>query len=157
MIIATGETLEKLERHMDALKCYWKAGALFKLANLYEKLGDKQKAAAAYNDFVYQQGDAQKDPMFQQSNLAHAHKFLANFYLSKGNYKMAHKSAQNCIQFTETREEGKNILKQISSLTRGVDQIFTWKNGHLPDGNRPFSIYQMFLSPAVVESFCTIT
>ena len=39
MIIASGETLEKLERYNDALKCYWKAGALGKLAALYEKLG----------------------------------------------------------------------------------------------------------------------
>jgi anaphase-promoting complex subunit 8 len=125
MIIASGETLEKLERYTEALKCYWKAGALFKLANLYEKLGDKQKAAAAYNDFVYQQTDPCKDPLFQQSNLAHAHKFLANYYLGKSNYKLAHRSAQSCVQFTETREEGKNILKQISSLTKGTDLVFT--------------------------------
>ena len=41
MIIASGETLEKLERNNDALKCYWKAGALGKLAALYEKLNEK--------------------------------------------------------------------------------------------------------------------
>jgi len=80
MIIATGETLEKLERKSDAIKCYWKAGgtALYKLASLYENSNEKDKAAAAFSDFINRAAslpDADSNP-----DLSHAYKFLANYY-----------------------------------------------------------------------------
>lgn len=119
MIIATGETLEKLERKSDAIKCYWKAGgtALYKLASLYENSNEKDKAAAAFSDFINRAAslpDADSNP-----DLSHAYKFLANYYLTKNKLKLAHSAAQKCQGYPETREEGKNILKQIAALTKG--------------------------------------
>lgn len=120
MVIATGETLEKLERNQDALKCYWKAGgvALVKLAALYEKMGEKDKAAAAYSDFISRSA-ANNEDLGQVSNhmqeLAHAYKYIANYYSFKGDYHLANAAAQKCIEFPETRDEGKQILKNLSS------------------------------------------
>ncbi|XP_015794470.1 cell division cycle protein 23 homolog [Tetranychus urticae] len=118
MIIAMGETLEKLERHSEAIKCYWKAGgiALVKLAALYEKLGEKDKAAAAYSDFVAQTGNMSN--LEGNPDLPNAYKFLANYYLSKKDFKMAHNAAQQCQQYAETRDEGKRILKEIAGLVK---------------------------------------
>lgn len=128
MIIASGETLEKLERHNDALKCYWKAGALGKLASLYEKLGEKNKAAAAYTDYINVNNAANPsliDNVSYTNDLGgHANKFLANYFLEKGNFKMAHTYAQNCMNYVESKEEGKAILKNLQQKFKNNDSSF---------------------------------
>ncbi|RWS02168.1 cell division cycle protein 23-like isoform X1 [Dinothrombium tinctorium] len=124
MMIATGETLEKLDRNMDALKCYWKAGgmALVKLAALYERLGERDKAAAAYNDFINRStvpsGMDNIQSSVNSSDIAHAYKFLAHYYLQKNELTSAYNAAQRTIQFAETRDEGKSILKQIITAAK---------------------------------------
>lgn len=128
MMIATGETLEKLERNQDALKCYWKAGgiALIKLAALYEKTNEKDKAAAAYTDFISKataapgSGDELAGAALcnNGTDLSHAYKFLANYYVGKLEYKSAYAAAQKCVLYPDTRDEGKQILKQILTVTK---------------------------------------
>ena len=118
MMIATGETLEKLERNNDAIKCYWKAGglALYRLASLYERLHEENKAAAAFSDFISRVSNSDStDPILTNSSseLSHAFKFLANYHLSRGEIKLAQTTAQKCTQFAETRDEGKSLLKDI--------------------------------------------
>lgn len=118
MMIATGETLEKLERNNDAIKCYWKAGglALHRLASLYERLHEDNKAAVAFADFINRVSNADSaDPIHGStaSELSHAFKFLANYHLSRGELKLAQNAAQKCTQFAETRDEGKSLLKEI--------------------------------------------
>lgn len=118
MILATGETLEKLERNTDAIKCYYKAGkmGLYKLAFLYERLHESDKAAAAYTDYIksISNGDDNNPQVnLNQNDLAHGYKFLADYHLSKGEYKLAQTAAQKCIQFPLTRDEGKTLLKDI--------------------------------------------
>ena len=118
MIIASGETLEKLERYNDALKCYWKAGALGKLANLYERMEEKDKAAAAYTDYINSNSNGSTNPSItidNNSDLGHANKFLANYFLEKHEYKKAHTYAQNCMNYVESKEEGKAILARLKS------------------------------------------
>ncbi|RWS27271.1 cell division cycle protein 23-like protein [Leptotrombidium deliense] len=124
MMIATGETLEKLERNNDALKCYWKAGgmALIKLATLYERLKERDKAAAAYTDFINRStvssGMENMQTSINSTDVAHAYKFLAEYYLDKNELKSAYNAAQKTIQFAETRDEGKHILKQIIAVAK---------------------------------------
>ena len=57
MLVALGESYEKLEKTSDAMKCFWKAHcvgdieggiALLRLARLYDKTGDVEQAAAAW-------------------------------------------------------------------------------------------------------------
>jgi anaphase-promoting complex subunit 8 len=127
MMIATGETLEKLERHYDAIKCYWKAGgiALFKLASLYEKLHEENKAAAAFSDFVTRASNTETADSVQLStssaDLSHAYKFLANYHLNRNEFKLAQNAAQKCTQFQESRDEGKSLLKEIQKKCAVVE------------------------------------
>lgn len=122
LTIATGETLEKLDRTTDALKCYWKAGsaALYKLASLYEKMNERDKAAAAYTDFINR--PANINSIDGQGTLtgdvAHAYKFLAQYHLVRNELKLAHIAAQKCSQFSETRDEAKEVLKQITKASK---------------------------------------
>ena len=118
MMIATGETLEKLDRNNDAIKCYWKAGglALFRLASLYERLHEDNKAAVAFTDFIARASNTEStDPvqMNTSSDLSHAYKFLANYHFNRGELKLAQMAAHKCTQFAETRDEGKSLLKEI--------------------------------------------
>ena len=129
----------------DAMKCFWKAHcvgdieggiALFQLAKLYEKTGDTEQAASAYHQYIMDT-EAQGQERDQQSK---AFKFLAQFFLKKGTTSHSHDLiwqswlifnnvncsflgqledaydyAQKCTEFTDTREEGKAFLKEISS------------------------------------------
>jgi len=123
MSIAMGETLEKLDRHSDALKCYWKAGfpALTKLATLYEKMEQKDKAAAAFKDFI--EKNRSLDPVVEFSSLATnsvelatAYRFISTYYFEQKKYDEAYLAAEKCTMFTDstTREHGRNLQAQIS-------------------------------------------
>lgn len=117
--IAMGDILEKLERFPDAVKCYWKAGfpALAKLAALYEKLGEKEKAAGAYRDFISKADDPMTEEMTQTATnvteLAVAYKFISCYYFEKKNYDEAYKAAEKCTMFPDTKEHGKQLCSQI--------------------------------------------
>lgn len=119
MSIAMGETLEKLNRNDDAIKCYWKSGglALIKLANLYEKMGQKDKAAAAYTDYVIK---TSQDPeeitssIFSSSaDLSASYKFLAKYHYDKRNFDEADVAANRCLDFPETKDWGRDYLNKI--------------------------------------------
>ena len=111
MMIATGETLEKLDRNGDALKCYWKAGrmALVKLAQLYEKMGEKEKAAAAYTDFIQRSENGSEAGGGDATELCTCYRFLATYHLNRKELKHAYTAAQKCTTFPEARDEGKKV------------------------------------------------
>ena len=62
MLVALGESYEKLEKIPEAKKCYWRAysvgdiegTALIKLAKLHESQGEGEKAATFYTKYVEQ-------------------------------------------------------------------------------------------------------
>lgn len=120
MLVALGECYERLERHVDAMKCYWKAHcvgdmeggiALFQLARMYEHVGEGEQAASAYHQYIVdteEQGIADRD---QQSR---AYKYLAAHYVKLGLLDHAYLYAQKCTEFTNTREEGKSLIKEIA-------------------------------------------
>ena len=62
MLVALGESYEKLEKTQEAKKCYWRAysvgdiegTALIKLAKLHEAEGEEEKAANFYTKYVEQ-------------------------------------------------------------------------------------------------------
>jgi anaphase-promoting complex subunit 8 len=119
LTIAMGDTLDKLERYSDAIKCYWKAGytALSKLAALYEKLGEKEKAAAAYSDFITRSDGPLTEEITQTATnvteLAVAYKFISSYFFEKKNYEEAYKAAEKCTMFPDTKEHGKQLCSQI--------------------------------------------
>ena len=134
MLMALGDSYEKLEKLSDALKCYWKAHclgdvertiALFHLARLYEKTNDQDQAAAAYHQFIV---DTDSDSPADDSNrdqLSKAYRFLATYHRDKGEYGEAYHYAQKCTEFSDAKEEGKALLKEIA-LKKG-------ENGHEND------------------------
>lgn len=117
MVQALGEAYEKQNKIQDALKCYYKACnvgdiegmALLKLATLYEKLGEHDHAAAAYTDFVM-------DEFINadRTDLSHAYKYLTQYHLKREQLDHANHYAQKCLQFDETKEEAKALLRTIA-------------------------------------------
>lgn len=125
MILAMGETLEKLDKHEEALKCYTKAGpfALVKLANLYVKMVQPEKAAAAFYDYVTKvTSEATDDPM-STADLPTAYKFLANYFLEHNNFDEAQAAAEKCIMYPETKDAGKQILAKTIQLQHPSSEV----------------------------------
>lgn len=103
MLVALGETYEKLDRSEFALKCYQKACnvgdiegiALMKLGQLYEKLGDMANAVPALLSFCSVDRPADKISVFR------AYLRLAQFYESTGDYIEAMNYAHKCLEHEE--------------------------------------------------------
>lgn len=125
MILALGEAYEKQDKIQDSLKCYYKACnvgdiegiALLKLATLYEKLGEHEHAAAAYTDFVM---DECRNA--DRTDLSHAYKYLTQFHLKREQLDQANHYAQKCLQFDETKEEAKALLRTIAQKRVKVEE-----------------------------------
>ena len=49
-----------------------------------------------------------------RTELSHAYKFLTNYHLSRDHLDQAHHYAQKCLQFEETKEEAKALLRTIA-------------------------------------------
>lgn len=76
---------------------------------LYEKLGEHDHAAAAYTDFVmdeFRNAD--------RTDLSHAYKYLTQYHLKREQLDYANHYAQKCLQFDETKEEAKALLRTIA-------------------------------------------
>ncbi|XP_011640868.1 cell division cycle protein 23 homolog [Pogonomyrmex barbatus] len=125
MVLALGEAYEKQDKIQDALKCYYKACnvgdiegmALLKLATLYEKLGEHDHAAAAYTDFVMDEFRS-----VDRTELSHAYKYLTQYHLKKEQLDQANHYAQKCLQFDETKEEAKVLLRTIAEKRAKVEE-----------------------------------
>ena len=131
MTIAMGETLEKLDRISDALKCYAAAGynGLTKLASLYEKNGEKDKAALAYKDFVIKSDESNVNPLDEvaalssnASELAVAYKFISSYYFDIKDYEEAYRAAEKCTMFLESKDHGKHLMSQILKAKPNASQ-----------------------------------
>merc|ERR1719402_544759 len=144
MLVALGESYEKLDKIQDAMKCFWKAHcvgdieggiALLRLARLYDRTGDLEQAAAAYNQYIAEtegQGISDRD---EQSN---AYKYLARYYLNQDMLADAHDCAMKCTEFPDVREDGKSMLKEIASRRAGQSEgMSVLKEG--PPRTRPLA------------------
>nr|XP_054766433.1 cell division cycle protein 23 homolog [Lytechinus pictus] len=120
MLVALGESYERLDKIAEAKKCYWRAYsvgdvegvALVKLARLHEKFNEEEKAASFYSKYVEQmetRGTADTEDHCQ------AYRYLARYHLKQNNFDEATNYAHKCCDHSETREEGKAILKEIST------------------------------------------
>ena len=128
------------------MKCYWKAHcvgdieggiALYQLATLYEKSNDPEQAAAAYYQYIQ---DSDQQGIGDNDQQGKAYRFLANFFIEKGQYEDAYEYAQKCTEFADMREDGKSFLKEIASR-RGHGQVWTGDPTETPgpgaNGNAP--------------------
>ena len=48
--------------------------------------------------------------------MAVAYKFMANYHFKKGHHGDAYVAAQKCLEYPESKEEGKSLLRQINAL-----------------------------------------
>ena len=121
MLVALGESYEKLEKTSDAMKCFWKAHcvgdieggiALLRLARLYDKTGDVEQAAAAHSQYI-QETEAQG--ITERDDQSGAYKYLANYYLRQDMLNEAQECAMKCTEFPDVREEAKAMLKDIAT------------------------------------------
>lgn len=86
---------------------------------LYEKLGEHDHAAAAYTDFV-----EDEFRNVDRTELSHAFKYLTQYHLKKEQLDRANHYAQKCLQFDETKEEAKVLLRTIAEKRTRVEEIF---------------------------------
>ena len=89
MLVALGESYEKLDKLQDAKKCFWKAYcvgdieggfALLRLTDLYKKTSEVDQAAAANDQYIKDTEEADISDRDEQSV---AYRFLANYYNDK--------------------------------------------------------------------------
>lgn len=93
--------------HIYFLFCY----------RLYEKLGEHDHAAKAYTDFVTDEFRS-----VDRTELSHAYKYLTQYYLKKEQLDEANLYAQKCLQFDETKEEAKVLLRTIAEKRAKVEE-----------------------------------
>lgn len=84
---------------------------------LYEKLGEHDQAAAAYTDFIM---DESKNS--ESTELSHAYKYLTQYHLKREQLDQANHYAQKCLQFDETKEEAKALLRTIAQKRVKVEE-----------------------------------
>ncbi|BET02763.1 Cell division cycle [Nesidiocoris tenuis] len=128
MLVALGETYEKLEKFQEALKCFYKArsvgdvegSAILKLAKLFVRLMDTDQAATAFSEYVNENDNLAGE---NKSELSQAHLYLANFHMNKNEIELAYQHAQSTLNFEETKEEGKALLKAISQKRTVMDDL----------------------------------
>lgn len=84
---------------------------------LYEKLGEHDHAAAAYTDFVM---DESRN--VDRTELSHAYKYLTQYHLKREQLDQANHYAQKCLQFDETKEEAKVLLRTIAEKRAKVEE-----------------------------------
>ena len=90
------------------------------MAALYEKLGEREKAAAAYKDFIEKTQDSNGNPLDEISatatnapELAVAYRFISSYYFDQKDYDEAYRAAEKCTMFVETKDHGKHLMSQI--------------------------------------------
>lgn len=126
MLVALGESYEKLNSMQQAKKCYFRAMsvgdlegmAVIKLARLHEHLNEDNDAATQYNRYVEQ---TEVVGVMSVADLCSAYVFLARYNLKNRNLEAAEMYAHKCCEFNEGREEGKGLLRQISNSRSSGD------------------------------------
>ncbi|GLG95826.1 Cell division cycle protein 23-like protein [Gryllus bimaculatus] len=152
MLIALGEAYEKMEKIKDALKCYFRARsvgdiegtALLKLAKLYDKLNQTEHAAEAFNEYVR---DCESRQVGDKSELSQAFKHLANYYIKRNQVDEAYQYAQKCLEYEETKEEGKALLRTIAQRRSQQEE----GDMQVEDDNSPVTRSRRTLLTALTE------
>jgi len=75
---------------------------------LYVQIKRPDDAAKIFLEYIEEHGLDE-----QTSDHSYAYMFLANYYLTRVNYHQAFHYAQKCLNYAETKEEAKALLKTI--------------------------------------------
>jgi len=158
MLVALGESYEKLDKIQDAKKCFWKAYcvgdieggiALQRLAKLFEASNEPDQAAEAYVRYIQdteEQGISDRD----RDDQIGAFRYLAKYYNKKDMLNEAYEYAMKCKEFSDSREEDKALLREISSK-RGSGVIDTG-NSSVMEHTGTHSVLASRMRPNIVVS-----
>jgi tetratricopeptide (TPR) repeat protein len=83
---------------------------MLKLGGLYEKLNDRENAVNAYLQFVNDERSIN-----DKNSRISPYIYLANYYIDKKCYEEATTYAHKVLEYSETNQEAKSILKTIAS------------------------------------------
>lgn len=116
MLVALGETYEKLNKSENAIKCYAKACdvgdiegiAMYKMANLHEKLGAYNLAVQCYVMYCNDER-----VIADKQSLFHGYMTLANYYESHGDYDRASHYAYKCL---ESEEVSRKLFSKYNEI-----------------------------------------
>ena len=120
MLVALGESYEKLDKVQEAMKCFWKAYcvgdieggiALLRLAKLFDSTSEPDQAAAAYERYIMDSDQQGAD----RDEQAGACRYLAKYYLKQDLLDEAQNYVMKCSEFSDAKEEDKALLKEIAS------------------------------------------
>ena len=120
MLVALGESYEKLDKVQEAMKCFWKAYcvgdieggiALLRLAKLFDITSEPDQAAAAYERYIMESDQQGAD----RDEQAGACRYLAKYFLKQDMLDEAQKYVMKCSEFSDAKEEDKSLLKEIAS------------------------------------------
>lgn len=123
ILLALGSCYYELNQLEEAKKCMKQAVAfkdqegvaLIKLAELLAKTNEDEDAAKLYNKFIAK-AETSKEGVFQPEEQSRAHLFLAKHHLKRSSYDEAEAHAHKCMEYIDTREEGKSILQEVLRL-----------------------------------------
>lgn len=118
MLVALGETYEKLEQYSNALKCYQRAYnvgdiegiTLLRLGNLYEKLGDIDNAVPVFIEFCKDERS-----IIDKTALCRAYITLGNYYERNNMLDDASHYAYKCLEYDDVKIEAQALLNTIKS------------------------------------------
>jgi len=124
MLIALGDTYQNIEKSSEAKKCYLRAvrlgdsegQATIKIAKLYEADGETKEAAKYFSMFL----ERNSQYTHSSEDLAEASLFLARHYCEEKLYDDATIYATKAREYTESREEAKSLIAQITELSKGM-------------------------------------
>jgi len=77
------------------------------------KLNEERQAAESYTDYIK---DAEARNSTDRAELCHAYLYLAKYYYEHMKLAEAHENAQKCMDYPETKEDAKTLLRQIATF-----------------------------------------
>ncbi len=130
MWCAMGERYEKINKVIDAVKCYLRADtcdqsndegiSVNKLAKLYEKLGNNDMASVYYKRILNRKEQLEDEIQDDQETIDCLY-FLGDYAKSKGDYEKAEEYYNRLLDIGgSTKEQAKVLLTEIRQLKKAV-------------------------------------
>ncbi|XP_066914030.1 cell division cycle protein 23 homolog [Clytia hemisphaerica] len=124
MLIALGDTYNTIENLNEAKKCFLRAvrlgdsegQAIVKLGRLQEQCNEMEEAALSYTKYIKRL----ENSVHISEDIAHACLFLARHHLDLKQYDEATTYARKAMEYTESRDEGKTLMFEISQMSSSV-------------------------------------
>ena len=129
MFTALGMTYEKLDKKVEAIKCYEKAIvfkdkegiALYRMAKLYDEMGEKDKAAVCFEKNLTKnfEGNIDGESMIESCL------YLGKYYKEKSLYDKAYNILMKLKDYEGSEKD------EIHSLIKEINNLRSNNNGYM--------------------------